>query len=347
MVWMLAPLLALGAAAAELKFDFGQFPLDQPPKGFSSAVAGEGRPGDWRVILDDVPSAFHDFTANAPALTKRSVLAQTARQALDEHFPLLIFEGEVFGDFTLTTRFKLEAGELERMAGIAFRLQDEKNFYVIRASGPGSNVRFYKVVDGQRSTPIGPTVEVPTGVWHTLRVDCRGNRIRAWLNDREVLPTLVDNTFTRGRFAFWTKSDSVSFFADTRIEYTPLEQTAQKLVRELMREYPRLVGLQLYVPGEAGQPPQLLAADPPAPESTTGGSVEADTLQTGNIYQQKKRETVVVTLPLRDRNGDIIAAVRIKMKRFAGQTEQNVLARTLPIMRWLQHRIRSDAELRE
>ena len=54
------------------------------------------------------------------------------RRGFLPRFPLLVFDGESFNDFTLTTRFKLVRGGLEQMAGIAFRLQDEKNFYVYK-----------------------------------------------------------------------------------------------------------------------------------------------------------------------------------------------------------------------
>ncbi|HEY9173252.1 MAG TPA: hypothetical protein VI136_13285, partial [Verrucomicrobiae bacterium] len=116
------------AGAAELKFDFSQFPANQAPTGFRSVVAGEGRAGDWKIVLDEIPPLLPPLTDQAPVVTKRAVLAQLAQDATDEHFPILIYEGETFTDFTLTTRFKTVKGEKEQMAGVVFRLQDERNF---------------------------------------------------------------------------------------------------------------------------------------------------------------------------------------------------------------------------
>ena len=82
---------------------------------------------------------------------------------------------------TLEEMYQAVSGQMEQMAGIAFRVQDEKNFYVIRANALNRNVRFYKVVDGNRSPPIGPEMDVPTGVWHEFKITCTGNEIRAWL----------------------------------------------------------------------------------------------------------------------------------------------------------------------
>src|SRR5690242_19852426 len=126
--WAVLALAVATGSAAERKFDFGQFPENQTPPGFRSTVNGLGKPGDWRIIMEDVPSALKPLTPQAPSITKRAVLAQLAQDSTDEHFPLLIFDGETFGDFTLTTRFKTVSGTAEQMAGIAFRIQNETNF---------------------------------------------------------------------------------------------------------------------------------------------------------------------------------------------------------------------------
>ena len=108
-----------------------------------------------------------------------------------------------------------------------FRFQNASNFYVFRASALGHNVRFYKMVDGIRSDPIGPQVDIATNVWHSLTVLGQGNQITFWLDDRLVMPPLQDNTFAEGKVGFWTKSDAVSYFCDTKIEYTPRIPAAQ------------------------------------------------------------------------------------------------------------------------
>ncbi|HZQ47238.1 MAG TPA: hypothetical protein VFC07_09525, partial [Verrucomicrobiae bacterium] len=53
----------------------------------------------------------------------------------------------------------------------------------------------------------------------------------------------------------------------------------------------------------------------------------------------KEKETVYVTLPLRDRNGDCVAAVRIVMKKLPGQTEENAFFRAIPIVKKMQERV--------
>lgn len=338
---------ALTVRGAERRFDFGQAPLGQPPPGFRSAVSGGGKPGDWRIIEDEVPPPVSAGTTEAPSPVRHRVLAQLAQDPTDEHFPLLIFAEQSFGDFTFTTRFKTVAGDKERMAGVAFRLRDEQNYYVVRASSLGNNLRFYKFVNGQRSAPIGPEVPVPSGVWHELSIQCQGNQIRIRLNGREVIPMLTDNSFSRGRVAFWTKSDSVSYFADARIDYTPLEPLAQKLVREAMEKYPRLLGLRLYAPRGADGDLEVVGASRPEERGLAATEVEKDVAARGTSYFARGKTQVVVTLPLHDYNGDPVAALRVAMKPFVGQTEKNAIARALPIARRIERQFRRASELTE
>ncbi len=335
--------LSLPAVGAELTFDFGGFSTDKAPPGFRSTLAGTGKPGEWKMIMDEVPPLLPPLTAKAPVVTRRTVLAQLSQDPTDERFPLLIFDGDVFSDFTLTTRFKLAGGGLEQMAGIAFRLRDEKNFYVVRASGLGRNIRFYKVVDGVRSPPIGPELEIPKGVWHELKIECKGNTIRCWLNGNDAIPPLTDNTFSNGKIGFWTKSDAVSYFADTKIVYAPREIAAKAIVRDAVKKYGHLRGLKVYTLDAQGEP-KVVASKDEKEIGSAGGKVEKDCIAKGVMFYSKDRESVSVVMPLRDRNGEPIAAARVVMETFTGQTEQNALARARPVVKQMQTRVQSREE---
>src|SRR5260370_29435072 len=113
LLWLGGP-----AFAAELSLDFGEAALNEPPPGFRSTVTGEGKPGDWRIILDDAPSALPPLSPRAANMNKRPVLAQLARDRTHAHFPLLIYDEEAFGDFTLTTRFNIFIALADRIAGM-------------------------------------------------------------------------------------------------------------------------------------------------------------------------------------------------------------------------------------
>ena len=337
----------LHARATELRFDFSCTPTGKTPTNFHSLAAGDGKPGDWRVELDEVPPTLAPLTPQAPVVTRRAVLGQFAKDATDEHFPMLVFDGESFTDFTLTTKFKIVSGQMEQMAGIAFRVQDEKNFYVIRVNALNRNVRFYKVVDGNRSPPIGPEMEVSTGVWHELKITCTGNEIRAWMDGHEPFPPLQDISFRAGKIAFWTKSDSVSYFTDTVITYKPNIPLAQVLVQDMMKKYPRILALKVFTLEADQKQTRAIASKEPKDIGQPGGQYELATIAKGEIYYAKAKDHLEMIMPLRDRNGEPIAAVRVHLNSFAGQTEQNALIRVMPIVKEMQLSVQTRAELVE
>jgi hypothetical protein len=338
--------VALSAGAAELKLDFADFHQGQCPTGFLSTVMGEGKPGDWRLVLDDVPAPA--VAGEEPRTLRRAVLAQLAQDPADEHFPLFIFEAETFGDFTLTTRFKTVNGKAEQMAGIAFRVQDEKNFYVVRASSLGNTLRFYKVLDGRRGPPIGPDLPIPAGVWHELAIQCKAAQIRCSFDGKELISVSDKvNALTSGKIGFWTKSDSVSYFVDTKIVYTPFQPPAQRIVREMSSHYPRLLGLKIYVPGPEPNSTRVVASQNETEIGSAGSATEQAVIGRAETYYGKEKDAVSVIMPLRDRNGEAIAAVRVVMKGFKGQTEENAIVRAAPIVKAIQGRIQSIEDLAE
>ncbi|MEI6078619.1 MAG: hypothetical protein WCS94_23780, partial [Verrucomicrobiota bacterium] len=152
-------LLAWAVSGAEIHFNFGNFPEGPAPTNFQAVLVGSGPPASWKIVMDDVPPLLAPLTDQAPTVARHGVLAQTSADATDERFPMLLFPEEKFRNFKFTTRFKIVSGVTEQMAGVVFRYQNSSNYYVVRASALGKNVRFYKVVNGLRSDPIGPAVD--------------------------------------------------------------------------------------------------------------------------------------------------------------------------------------------
>ena len=336
--------LAWHAAAAEIKINFGGFPTNQTPPGFHGTLAGGGKPGDWKIIASEVPSAFAPLTSQTPVFNRRSVLAQLSQDPADERFPMLIYDKETFKDFKLTTSFKIVSGGLEQMAGVVFRFQNESNFYVIRASALGNNLRFYKVVDGLRGNLIGPELNISNGVWHTLAVQCQGNQITCWLNDHLAMPPLNDSTFPAGKIGFWTKSDAVSYFGDTTITYTPRVPMAQTVVRNMMQKYPRILGLRVYTLNDRGEP-QILASKNEVEIGQPGTDAEKGAITSGAVYFGPGQGTVAVTMPLNDRNGTPMAAVRVQLKSFPGETQDTAVDRVRVIVKQMQAQVTSSEDL--
>lgn len=330
-----------------MAWNWSGVPKETLPPGFTSRLAGQGSPGQWKIIEDLVPSLLPTFTPDAAKGQRKHVLAQVSRDPTDERFPMLIHEGTVFGDFKISTRFKLAAGEKEQMAGIAFRVQDERNYYYIRASALGNTFNFFKIVEGVRSPPIGVKTNIATGQWHHMTVECEGSVIRATFNGAAILPELNDLTFTRGKLGFWTKSDSVSYFTDVTIDYTPLIPLVQKLVEETLDKYPRIIGLKIVAPDKETGKMIIQGSDDSAEIGQPGRPEEANVMEENVPYAAKARKQITMSFPMHDRNGDPMAVVRLVLKRFPGQTEKNALARGRIVVRSLATHFQSRKDLLE
>lgn len=344
--WVFSCTLALSVSGAELRFNFGDTADGSSPTNFHAALAGGGAPGTWKVITTETPTSFAPFTPNAPTVSRGKVLAQTAEDLTDEHFPMCVFDGETFGDFKFSTRFKIVSGTTEQMAGLVFRFQNSSNFYVARASALGHNVRFYKVVDGLRSDPIGPLLDVTAGEWHSLAVQCEGNQIRVFYDDKQAIPTLGDNTFTEGKIGFWTKSDSVSYFTEANVSYTPRIPAAQRIVDNFIEKQPRIHGLRIYTL-ETNGTTRVIASKVPGETGQAGGEAELKAIQEGTQWFGREDGDVVVTLALRDHNGENIGAMRVKLKSFLGETQNNAVNRAMQIRKQLEEFCTTGDELRK
>jgi hypothetical protein len=169
---------------------------------YTAGLTGSGPPPRWTLIEDG----------------GRKVLAETSKDTTDYRFALAIFDQPVAADIDVAVRFKPVSGEVDRAAGLAVRLADASNYYVVRANAAEDNVRLYKVAAGQRRQFAGANIKVPTGVWQELRLVARGSRFEVSLNGKSLY-SATDTTFTAaGKVALWTKADSVTYFDDLRIQ---------------------------------------------------------------------------------------------------------------------------------
>jgi hypothetical protein len=343
-----ALMCASSVRGAEKVFDFGEQSAGQVPKDFHPVSVGRGRPGDWKVVLEDITPTITPLTDKAPSVTKRPVLAQLSRDAVTNRFPLLIYDGETFGSVKFTARFKLVGGGLEQCAGLVFRYQNESNFFLVIARSLEGKFQCTKVVNNQMLPPYQAEVEIAKDNWHDITVQCEGTRINCLLDGNTALK-LVDNSASGivGKIGFCTKSDAVSYFSDAKATFTPREIFAQKLVNGALAEYSRLINLKIYATRRGEKAPEVIAGKNPNEIGLAGTTAEQDVIKTGHSYFGKGKETATVILPLRDRNGEPMAAVSVEMKTFRGQTEDNALVRAQPIIRKIQGQANSLDELLE
>ena len=350
--------LASNAGAVRISFDFSKDAPGQIPPGFASLATGGGAPGDWKVVEEAVPPTLAPLTDRARATAaKHPVLSVQSPDARAGRFPLLLFTNEIFSDFVLTTRFKISGGD-DPAAGVVLRARDQDNYYVVRASA-GGNLLWYRVVDGKSydMLGIGVKIPVPRDVWMELRVECSGSGTRCFLDGKLAIPparagaptnglAVNDTTFAMGKIGFWSGAGAQCSFVDANVQYTPKVAFAQVVMAEIKKKYPRLLGLKIYASKESGAP--VLVGDLNGDNlGAPGAKYEADVIKRGVTYYYKDGGAVVVMLPLRDRNGDVVAALKTRMKAFEGETQDTAVTRAVVVKKAIEQQMGSLRDLTE
>ena len=105
----------------------------------------------------------------------------------------------------------------------------------------------------------------------------------------------------------------------------------------MLTKQPRILGLRLYTLDDQGRP-HVIASKLEKEIGQPGTEAEKGAITDGKIYFGRGKGTVEVTLPLRDRNGDPIAATRVQLKSFLGETQDNALTRATMIVREIRPR---------
>jgi hypothetical protein len=186
-------------AQQQISVALGRAEPGQLPEGFRVARTGQGAPAAWSVVDD----------ASVPA---GRVLAQTSADQTDYRFPLAIYDPVTAKDVEITVRFKAVAGRVDRAGGIAVRLTDADNYYVLRANALEDNLNFYHVVRGSRREIRGVNAKVASDRWHTLSLKAIGDQFTIGFDDKTLF-SVADQTFANAaKAALWTKADSVMRF---------------------------------------------------------------------------------------------------------------------------------------
>ena len=187
-------------AASAAFADTVNFDTDAPgslPMGWEQGVTGKGAPR-WAVREDE----------SAPS--KPNVLQQSGTGT----FPWCVLRKTAVEDGFVEVRFKALAGREDQAGGVVWRWKDGNNYYVARANALENNVSLYYTEKGRRNTIRYVDAPVPPKVWHTLRVEFSGKRIRVALDGRTYIDLEDAHISGSGPVGVWTKADSVTAFDD-------------------------------------------------------------------------------------------------------------------------------------
>jgi hypothetical protein len=95
-----------------------------------------------------------------------------------------------------------------------WRWKDGNNYYIARANALEDNVSLYHTTGGRRNTIKYVDAPVAKNVWHTLRVEFSGKRIKVALDGKMYIELEDTHIAGAGAVGLWTKADSVTAFDD-------------------------------------------------------------------------------------------------------------------------------------
>ena len=187
-------------------YNFDDLKTGKIAPGWSNHFTGKGRPGKWEVVTDET----------APG--KPNVFAQVSKENFGYHFSLAVLDNSNYKDLELSVKFKAIEGDEDQGGGSVWRYIDNNNYYIARANPLENNYRVYKVVNGNRKQLKSASFKVPTGEWHTLKIQMKGNLIKCYYDGEEYLEVKDDTFKDAGKIGLWTKADAYTCFDDLKVK---------------------------------------------------------------------------------------------------------------------------------
>ena len=190
-------------------------PTSFPPY-WTAITTRPQEPARWEVRRD----------ATAPS--RPNVFAQVSGVNDNSEYALAVFDKVICRDGDLSVKFKIAANARRlKTAGIMWRYQDPRNYYLLDFSVDERNIALFHVENGQRH-PIPLRGGKPGGVeishdlradqWYVAKVIFRGDNIRVEFGNRQLFDAVDASLNTPGKTGLWTRGGTEASFDDFRID---------------------------------------------------------------------------------------------------------------------------------
>jgi hypothetical protein len=93
--------------------------------------------------------------------------------------------------------------------------------------------------------------------------------------------------------------------------------------------------------------PKVLASSDLSEVNQPGADAEKNAIAAGTVAYGRSDGVNAIVLPFRDRNGDPMGAMRIRLKSFFGETRDNAMTRATQILKMMQEQITTSKDLLE
>jgi hypothetical protein len=132
------------------------------------------------------------------------------------YFPIAVSKDvENFENGEISVRFKMIGGALDRCAGILFDVKPKGDYLTVRFNGTEDNLVLWTFNDGKRSFVKRGAENVPLelGTWHEIKIAVHGTQLEGYLDGKRLIEHTLKAPVS-GKIGLWSKTDSMSEFAD-------------------------------------------------------------------------------------------------------------------------------------
>lgn len=189
-----------------------------------SIAADEGK----KVVLVDGREWKKGQPAGGLADKARAIYGSRHEEFIESvkafaYFPYAVAEDvENFENGEISMRFKLVGGALDQCAGILFNLKPNGDYLTVRFNGKEDNLVLWTFDKGKRSFVKKGVkdVHIPFKEWHSMKIAVHGTQLEGWLDGEKLLDYTLPAPVS-GKVGLWSKTDSISEFAEYTVTPAP------------------------------------------------------------------------------------------------------------------------------
>jgi len=205
--------------AVAVLISFNLFGLGGDAVNFDNQKPGK-LPPNWTITATGTTQIPRwEARQDATAPSRPNVFEQLSTTLADADSPLAIFDKAICRDGDLSVKFKIANGPRRiKDAGMVWRYQDQRNYYLLRFSVDEKNVALFRVQDGRMRTISMVPHDLRAGQWDVAKVIFRGPHFRVFVGNRQLFDATDDSLIAPGKTGLWTRAGTVASFDDFRID---------------------------------------------------------------------------------------------------------------------------------
>jgi hypothetical protein len=182
-------------------------------------------PPNWTRVETHAGMARLQVHRDPSAPSRPNVFAESGSGPHDAGFPLL-YDKVVCRDGDLSVKFRISPGRPDQTAGIVFRYQDARNYYLLNFSVDHKSIGLMRVNNGLSEAlpargqhdPKGFSHDLRAGQWYVAKVVFRGTKVRVLFGNRQLFEVQDSRLQGSGKTGVWTRGQTEASFDDFRID---------------------------------------------------------------------------------------------------------------------------------